>query len=517
MVRLSGFQADAALLVAGKANGLTAADVLSLFGGSMSSDENKLPRSPKATSSSKTRTSSAASAAASSASSSPSSAETIMDQHIDSPLIAPSAPPIPPEVMSSTVPAQSNSPADPVPPKPPSSLHAPRSNAQASNAQAKAQADPQASAQPKAQAVAPESAQASEASVPPAAPEPATEEAAVAISRQQPIPPASEPMQYRAIGLVRGKYQPSEEQFTRGTLFTDDGTAIDAVLLGRVMSLVKKHLNLEQPHLWVVYPRTNEREYSLHVQIVGVWEPENLKKGDSLDAEESEVEETEETEAPEETEAATEAAEVEAAEVEEGVTEVEASEVEAVEVEAVEVEAVEAVAPDDTLDLNDRYFSVRGEVVHHVPENEQLLVKIRRAPRQGTDPKAFKVVLKGKLEGKVVGYFWDFNVHREADVLVIQDASLIKIVPPQKGGGDRPKGGMRRGAPGGGVRKPWSNREGSGRPTREGGAPRPPQRSGSERPSRPTQRDRVERPEQSERKEPISKPIIKRRDKDAST
>ena len=463
----------------------------------MSSDENKIPRSPKATSSSKTRTSSAAS----SASSSPSSAETIMDQHIDSPLIAPSAPPIPPEVMSSTVPAQSNSPADPVPPKPPISLHAPRSSAQAS-AQAKAQADPQASAQPKAQAVAPESAQASEAPASPAAPDSVTDEPAVAISRQQPIPPASEPMQYRAIGLVRGKYQPSEEQFTRGTLLTDDGTAIDAVLLGRVMSLVKKHLNLEQPHLWVVYPRTNEREYSLHVQIVGVWEPENLKKEDSLDAEESEVEETEETEA------ATEAAEVEAAEIEA---------VKASEVEAVEVEAVEAVAPDDTLDLNDRYFSVRGEVVHHVPENEQLLVKIRRAPRQGTDPKAFKVVLKGKLEGKVVGYFWDFNVHREADILVIQDASLIKIVPPQKGGGDRPKGGMRRGAPGGGVRKPWSNREGSGRPTRDGGAPRPPQRSGSERPSRPTQRDRVERPEQSERKEPISKPIIKRRDKDAST
>ena len=483
----------------------------------MSSDENKLPRSPKATSSSKTRTESAANAAASPASSSPSSAETIMDQHIDSPLIAPSAPPITPEVMSST--AQSNSPVDPVPPKPPNSPHAPRSNAQVSAQPASPQT---ASTQPastqtssaQTSSAQTSSAQASEAqaSEAPVAPTPTvpdseTEEAEVAISRQQPIPPASEPMQYRAIGLVRGKYAPSEDQFTRGTLHTDDGTAIDAVLLGRVMSLVKKHLDLEQPHLWVVYPRTNEREYSLHVQIVGVWEPENLKKADSLDAEESETEESE-TQEPE-----TEASTVEAPEVE--ATEAEAPEVKEPKKTpaAEETSALAAPPEDDTLDLNDRYFSVRGEVVHHVPENEQLLVKIRRAPRQGTDPKAFKVVLKGKLEGKVVGYFWDFNVKREADVLVIQDASLIKIVPPQKGGGDRPKGGMRRGAPGG-ARKPWTNREGGRPPSREGSAPRPPQRSGSDRPSRPTQRDRVERPEQSERKE-ISKPIIKRRDKDA--
>lgn len=68
---------------------------------------------------------------------------------------------------------------------------------------------------------------------------------------QHPIPPPSEPRQYRAIGLVRGRYQASEEQFTQGTLYTPDGVEIDAVLLGRVMSLVKKHLDLNEEHLWV--------------------------------------------------------------------------------------------------------------------------------------------------------------------------------------------------------------------------------------------------------------------------
>jgi hypothetical protein len=89
--------------------------------------------------------------------------------------------------------------------------------------------------------------------------------------RQQPISPPSEPMQFRAIGLVQGRYQPSEERFNRGTLEVEDGTQIDAVLLGQVMSLVKKYIDLARPYFWVVYPRTREKEQTLHLQIVGVW------------------------------------------------------------------------------------------------------------------------------------------------------------------------------------------------------------------------------------------------------
>src|SRR5689334_206695 len=47
-------------------------------------------------------------------------------------------------------------------------------------------------------------------------------------NRQQPIPPPSEPMQYRAIGLVRGRYHASSEQFTQGTLLTADGVQLNA-------------------------------------------------------------------------------------------------------------------------------------------------------------------------------------------------------------------------------------------------------------------------------------------------
>ncbi|MFO0175059.1 MAG: hypothetical protein ACK51W_21680, partial [Aphanizomenon sp.] len=97
-------------------------------------------------------------------------------------------------------------------------------------------------------------------------------------NREQPIPPPSEPTQYRAIGLIRGCYHASDEQFTQGTLLTTDGVELNAVLLGRIMSLVKNHLDLEKEHLWVVYPRTRQENDALHLQIVGVWEPENLAK-----------------------------------------------------------------------------------------------------------------------------------------------------------------------------------------------------------------------------------------------
>ncbi len=109
-------------------------------------------------------------------------------------------------------------------------------------------------------------------------------------SRHCPIPPPSEPKQYRAIGLVRGRYVATEEQFTRGEMTTSDGTAVEAVLLGRVMSLVKNHLDLNEEHLWVVYPRTREIEQDLHLQIVGVWEPEKLQKVDEADGEAKDAE-----------------------------------------------------------------------------------------------------------------------------------------------------------------------------------------------------------------------------------
>ncbi len=222
-----------------------------------------------------------------------------------------------------------------------------------------------------------------------------------AANRMQPIPPPSEPKQYRAIGLVRGCYTPSEEQFTRGTMLTTDGTAIEAVLLGRVMSLVRNHLDLTDNHLWVVYPRTRDIENNLHVQIVGVWEPEKLNR--KQDASEDEEVDVEPTPAPLPSE------------------------------------------PDGSISpgYEDDYFSIRGEVVFYAPEEQSVVIKIQQAARKGDDKaKAFKLKLTGTLDSpKTLGYFWELHVKRQATALVITSGTAIGLVPPKK---NPKKGGPRR-------------------------------------------------------------------------
>ena len=92
-----------------------------------------------------------------------------------------------------------------------------------------------------------------------------------ATMRQHPISPVTEPMQYRAIGVVRGTYVPADpDQLTRGVIQTEDGSEIDAVVLGRVLTLMRRHLDLSKPHLWVAYPRFRDPD-QLHLQLVGVW------------------------------------------------------------------------------------------------------------------------------------------------------------------------------------------------------------------------------------------------------
>jgi len=207
----------------------------------------------------------------------------------------------------------------------------------------------------------------------------------LSLEQVQPIPAPSEPLQYRAIGLIRGRYQ-AGDHLTQGTLIASDGTEINAVLLGRMMSLIKKHLDLDVEHLWVVYPRTREKEEDLHTQIVGVWEPETL---DSREAEDLNLHPL----------------------------------------------------------MGENYFSIRGEVVFHSLEKGEVKIKINQAPRKkGEKPRSFKLTLKGSLMGKTLHHFWEFHVVREGMDLVIQEALCIGPVPRStKSRSPRSMGRPRRG------------------------------------------------------------------------
>ena len=207
--------------------------------------------------------------------------------------------------------------------------------------------------------------------------------------RIQPIAPPSEPMQYRAIGLLKGRYEPSEETFNRGNIVNHDGSNTAAVLLGRTTSLVKKHLDLEKEHLWVVYPRTIfQDDLGIAVQIVGVWEPETL--GDD-------------------------------------------------EEDALETPA-DAIQPD--------YFSIRGEVIKYDERKQEITVSIVQKMRTGKQPKRpFKLLINGNIAVKTIGYFWDLHVQREGNQFVLTEGSYIGAVPPKKRSKKRPLGGGKRRPP----------------------------------------------------------------------
>jgi hypothetical protein len=200
--------------------------------------------------------------------------------------------------------------------------------------------------------------------------------------RQHPIPAVTEAMQYRAIGLVEATYVPQDaDTLTRGVLSTPDGSRLDAVLLGRVLSLVKRHLDLAQPHLWVVYPR-NRQEGQLHLQVVGVWEPATLA-------------------------------------------------------EQAESEQLPEVLPE-----GDGYFSVRGELVFTKPESSDLVVKIRQLPRpDGTRPQPFKLQLKGSVPLENLRHFVSLDMRRQGQLLQLEKCEVMGPLPQRS---DRRGGSGRR-------------------------------------------------------------------------
>ena len=262
------------------------------------------------------------------------------------------------------------------------------------------------------------------ASAPSAPSAPSASDAAASVvvdTRQHPISPPSEPRQYRAIGLVRGTYMPSDEQFNLGAVKTEDGEAIDAVLLGRITSLVKNHIDLSAPHLWVVYPRTREQgrgtlACDLHLQIVGVWEPETLKQDESDPAtSDPDTEATTDTEAPTDTEATTD---IEASADPNAVTD-----------STVVSDTSSPAEAVPTSELPDNFFSIRGEILRYTEETEHIVVNIVQTPKQsGKPPKTFRLTVKGTLNGKTSGYFWELNVQRQGSALVNESGTMIGIV-----------------------------------------------------------------------------------------
>jgi len=194
--------------------------------------------------------------------------------------------------------------------------------------------------------------------------------------QNHPIPSVTDPLQYRAIGIVRGIYKPQDDEtFTRGNLIDSKGNEIDSVVLGRVITLIRNHVSLEKPHLWVVYPRCRNNQ-NLHLQITGIWEPSTLKK-DIINNDELN------------------------------------------EISSIKVDS------DDLLEGDD-YFSIRGELIFTKPEETEVVIKIRQKPRnQQKKALPFKVNLKGEIPIKYLKHFISLDVRRVDYQLLVEDFQII--------------------------------------------------------------------------------------------
>ena len=197
--------------------------------------------------------------------------------------------------------------------------------------------------------------------------------------QNHPIPSVTDPLQYRAIGIVRGIYKPQdEENFTRGVLIDSEGNEIDSVVLGRVITLIRNHVPLEKPHLWVVYPRCRNNQ-NLHLQITGIWEPSTLNK-------------------------------------------------EFIENEGLNESSNIKVDSDNVVEGDD-YFSIRGELIFTKPEDKDVVIKIRQKPRnQQKKALPFKVNLKGEIPMNFLKHFISLDVRRVDYQLLVEDFQVIETI-----------------------------------------------------------------------------------------
>lgn len=181
---------------------------------------------------------------------------------------------------------------------------------------------------------------------------------------KSPIQEVTNKLQYRAIGIVKGVYKPyNKDQLNRGTLTYKKERVVETVLLGKALSLIKKYINLEKNYFWIVYPR-NKNTNNLHLQVAGVWDPYHLNK------------------------------------IDKNITEKD---------------------PDkllEELNLNNNYFSIRGDLVYVNAQKKELVIKICSSSHSKKFKNAtFKIVIQGEISLQFLNNFLSLDVIRDGNTL----------------------------------------------------------------------------------------------------
>ena len=190
---------------------------------------------------------------------------------------------------------------------------------------------------------------------------------------KNPIPKVTNKLQYRAIGIVSGKFIPnSSEQINKGFITDGKGVKIETVILGKALSLLKKHIDLKKSYFWIVYPKNKNTE-SLHLQVAGIWDPYQLNDFPNKSSKTNFSELLNE------------------------------------------------------LDLKDNYFSVRGELVFVNAQKKEVIIKICSISKQKTlKNKNFKLAIKGELSLQLLNSFVSLDVNRDGNSLNLQNCEVIE-------------------------------------------------------------------------------------------
>ncbi len=190
---------------------------------------------------------------------------------------------------------------------------------------------------------------------------------------KNPIPQVTNQLQYRAIGIINGKFTPHDcEQLNRGFLIDDKGEKIETVVLGKALSILKKHIDLKKSYYWVVYPK-NKNTQKLHLQVAGIWDPYQLNDfpNDSSKTNFSKLLKE--------------------------------------------------------LDLKDNYFSVRGELVFVNTQKKEIVIKINSASKfKNLKNKNFKLVIKGELSIELLNSFVSLDINRDGNALKLIKYEVIE-------------------------------------------------------------------------------------------
>ena len=190
---------------------------------------------------------------------------------------------------------------------------------------------------------------------------------------KNPIPKVTNKLQYRAIGIINGTFTPHDNNLlNRGYLTDSKGEKIETVVLGKALSLLKKHIDLKKSYFWIVYPK-NKNTQNLHLQVAGIWDPYQLNDfpNDSSKTNFSKLLKE--------------------------------------------------------LDLKDNYFSVRCELVFVNTQKKEIVIKICPSLKlKNFKNKKFKLVIKGELSLEILNSFVSLDVIRYGNSLELFSYEVIE-------------------------------------------------------------------------------------------